>query len=174
MGPRVDPNRRLALGRYLQLWPGTIAFLLSYQHRRLERNKANLVLLLAAIHGCSFVRSLPSSPDARSSCLTRKLSYITSILGFKLSLLFSYLRFITTGPFRIICLAVIVLCTMFHLSFLLVQINLCQPVRALSAANRSGHPEMANEKPRLRSNGTRLSRTAHAFRACHSTPAWRL
>ncbi len=56
------------------------------------------------------------------------LSYILSIYGFKLSLLCSYLRFVTTGGFRYAIIAVIVLNTLFHLSFLLVQINLCQPV----------------------------------------------
>ncbi|KAK0635727.1 hypothetical protein B0T17DRAFT_54188 [Bombardia bombarda] len=53
--------------------------------------------------------------------------YITSILGFKLSLLFSYLRFIPSGIYRKITIGVIVACSLFHLSFLLVQINLCQP-----------------------------------------------
>jgi hypothetical protein len=54
--------------------------------------------------------------------------YISSILGFKLALLFSYLRFIPTGIYRHVCIAVIVACVMFHLAFLLVQINLCQPI----------------------------------------------
>ncbi|KAH7134113.1 hypothetical protein EDB81DRAFT_597376, partial [Dactylonectria macrodidyma] len=54
--------------------------------------------------------------------------YITSILGFKLSLLFSYLRFMPSGRSRIATVVVMVACTMFHIAFLLVQINLCQPV----------------------------------------------
>ncbi|KAF1829899.1 hypothetical protein BDW02DRAFT_535275 [Decorospora gaudefroyi] len=54
--------------------------------------------------------------------------YITSILGFKLSLLFTYLRFMTKGPARIATIVVIVACTAFHLCFLIVQLNLCQPV----------------------------------------------
>ncbi|KAK4183676.1 hypothetical protein QBC35DRAFT_90910 [Podospora australis] len=54
--------------------------------------------------------------------------YITSILGFKLALLFSYLRFIPKGIYRNLTIGVIVACCLFHLSFLLVQINLCQPV----------------------------------------------
>lgn len=54
--------------------------------------------------------------------------YISSILGFKLALLFSYLRFIPKGVYRLLCVSVIVACCMFHLSFLLVQINLCQPI----------------------------------------------
>ncbi|KAJ4302085.1 hypothetical protein N0V88_002221 [Collariella sp. IMI 366227] len=55
--------------------------------------------------------------------------YITSILGFKLALLCSYLRFVPIGSYRYIIFGVIGACVAFHLSFLLVQINLCQPVR---------------------------------------------
>ncbi|KAK0651726.1 hypothetical protein B0T16DRAFT_85461 [Cercophora newfieldiana] len=54
--------------------------------------------------------------------------YISSILGFKLALLFSYLRFVPKGIYRHLCIGVIVACVLFHLSFLLVQINLCQPI----------------------------------------------
>ncbi|KAK0386745.1 hypothetical protein NLU13_6581 [Sarocladium strictum] len=54
--------------------------------------------------------------------------YITSIYCFKLSLLFSYLRIINTKVYRWATIAVIVLCTLFHLLFLLIQINLCTPV----------------------------------------------
>lgn len=55
--------------------------------------------------------------------------YITSIYGFKLSLLFSYLRIIPKGVYRYATYIVIALCSMFHLSFLIVQINLCTPTR---------------------------------------------
>lgn len=55
-------------------------------------------------------------------------SYITSILAFKLSLLLSYLRFIPKGAYRNVTYVVILLTVLFHLAFLLVQINLCQPV----------------------------------------------
>ncbi|KAK0735443.1 hypothetical protein B0T21DRAFT_348933 [Apiosordaria backusii] len=55
-------------------------------------------------------------------------SYISSILGFKLALLFSYLRFIPKGVYRYITIGVIVACVLFHLSFLVVQVNLCQPI----------------------------------------------
>ncbi|KAK4157504.1 hypothetical protein C8A00DRAFT_11628 [Chaetomidium leptoderma] len=55
--------------------------------------------------------------------------YITSILGFKLALLFSYIRFVPIGAYRHTIVSVIALCIMFHLSFLLVQLNLCQPAR---------------------------------------------
>ncbi|KAK4159145.1 hypothetical protein QBC43DRAFT_362260 [Cladorrhinum sp. PSN259] len=55
--------------------------------------------------------------------------YITSILGFKLSLLFSYLRFIPKGIYRNTTIGVIVGTVLHSLSFLIVQINLCQPIR---------------------------------------------
>ncbi|KAK7961133.1 hypothetical protein PG988_012347 [Apiospora saccharicola] len=54
--------------------------------------------------------------------------YITSILGFKLSLLLSYLRIIPGRGWRIAIIIVAVACTMFHTSFLMVQIFLCTPV----------------------------------------------
>lgn len=61
--------------------------------------------------------------------LTRaRNSYITSILAFKLSLLLSYLRFMPKGAYRYTTFVVILLTVLFHLAFLLVQINLCQPV----------------------------------------------
>jgi len=56
-------------------------------------------------------------------------SYITSILGFKLALLFSYLRFLPIATYRVAIYCIAAACVMFHLSFLLVQINLCQPAR---------------------------------------------
>lgn len=61
-------------------------------------------------------------------------SYITSILGFKLSLLLSYLRFMPKGAYRYTTFVVILLTVLFHLAFLLVQINLCQPVSTESTA----------------------------------------
>ncbi|KAF6797572.1 integral membrane protein [Colletotrichum sojae] len=54
--------------------------------------------------------------------------YISSILGFKLSLLLSYLRFIPTGVYRWTTFATIGLCIAYHISFLVVQINLCTPI----------------------------------------------
>ncbi|EFQ93535.1 hypothetical protein PTT_09115 [Pyrenophora teres f. teres 0-1] len=54
--------------------------------------------------------------------------YITSILGFKLSLLLSYLRFMPKGAARNTTIMLIVACTLFHISFLVVQVNLCQPI----------------------------------------------
>ncbi|KAK3902459.1 hypothetical protein C8A05DRAFT_44114 [Staphylotrichum tortipilum] len=55
--------------------------------------------------------------------------YITSILGFKLALLFSYLRFLPIATYRVALYCIAAACVMFHLSFLVVQINLCQPAR---------------------------------------------
>ncbi|OHF00947.1 integral membrane protein [Colletotrichum orchidophilum] len=54
--------------------------------------------------------------------------YISSILGFKISLLLSYLRFIPKGSYRWAVFVTIGLCVSYHLAFLLVQINLCTPV----------------------------------------------
>ncbi|KAI0570175.1 integral membrane protein [Pyrenophora tritici-repentis] len=54
--------------------------------------------------------------------------YITSILGFKLSLLLSYLRFMPKGAARNTTIMLIVACILFHISFLVVQVNLCQPI----------------------------------------------
>ena len=55
-------------------------------------------------------------------------SYITSILGFKIALLISYLRFLPKGPWRIVTICTIISCVMFHICFLIVQVNLCQPI----------------------------------------------
>ncbi|TQN64105.1 Satratoxin biosynthesis SC1 cluster protein 4, partial [Colletotrichum shisoi] len=54
--------------------------------------------------------------------------YITSILGFKISLLLSYLRFIPKGVYRWATLFTIGTCTAYHIAFLVVQVNLCTPI----------------------------------------------
>lgn len=59
------------------------------------------------------------------------ISYITSIMTFKISLMLTYLRFMPKGAARTATIVVIVLCILFHLAFLTIQINLCQPVRRL-------------------------------------------
>lgn len=46
--------------------------------------------------------------------------------------MFSYLRFLTRGAARTVTIIVMALCIAFHLTFLLVQINLCQPVSLLT------------------------------------------
>lgn len=55
-------------------------------------------------------------------------SYILSILGFKLALLISYLRFLPMGPYRNGTKVAILACGLFHLCFFIIQINFCQPV----------------------------------------------
>lgn len=51
-------------------------------------------------------------------------------MGFKLALLWSYLRFVPKGTaYYYSIVSVMVACILFHLSFLLVQVNLCQPAR---------------------------------------------
>ncbi|KAK2049428.1 integral membrane protein [Colletotrichum somersetense] len=54
--------------------------------------------------------------------------YITSILGFKISLLLSYLRFIPKGPYRLATFITMGMCVAYHVAFLIVQINLCTPI----------------------------------------------
>jgi len=54
--------------------------------------------------------------------------YIISILGFKLSLLFMFFRIAIDRTYRIVIIMIAIACSCFHLSFLLVQINLCHPV----------------------------------------------
>ncbi|EFQ34533.1 integral membrane protein [Colletotrichum graminicola] len=54
--------------------------------------------------------------------------YITSILGFKMSLLLSYLRFIPQGPYKIGTFITMGMCVAYHFTFLVVQINLCTPI----------------------------------------------
>ncbi|KAK1995410.1 hypothetical protein LX36DRAFT_713170 [Colletotrichum falcatum] len=54
--------------------------------------------------------------------------YITSIFGFKISLLLSYLRFIPKGAYRWATFATMGMCCAYHLVFLIVQINLCTPI----------------------------------------------
>ncbi|KAM5349879.1 hypothetical protein ACJ41O_006384 [Fusarium nematophilum] len=64
--------------------------------------------------------------------------YISSILGFKLSLLLSYLRFMAGGVWYKTTVGVAVACTMFHFSFLMAQVNLCTPVRKQWDASVTG------------------------------------
>ena len=67
------------------------------------------------------------------------VSYITSIMGFKLSLMLTYLRFMPHGVARTSNIIVIVACILFHLTFLCIQINLCQPV-SLYVTQSHTHP----------------------------------
>ncbi|RFU28978.1 hypothetical protein B7463_g7354, partial [Scytalidium lignicola] len=54
--------------------------------------------------------------------------YISSILGFKLALLFSFLRIVVATSYRYALIGIMVACCAFHFCFLVVQINLCNPV----------------------------------------------
>ncbi|KAK2061108.1 integral membrane protein [Colletotrichum caudatum] len=54
--------------------------------------------------------------------------YVVGIWGFKMSLLFSYLRFFPDGRYRIGTIAVAVACTMAHIAFFLVFLFLCTPI----------------------------------------------
>ncbi|KAI1389876.1 uncharacterized protein F4822DRAFT_400101 [Hypoxylon trugodes] len=54
--------------------------------------------------------------------------YILSHLGFKLSLLVSYFRFVPQGMCKYGVTCVLITCTVFHLSCLIVQLNSCRPI----------------------------------------------
>ncbi|XXH03832.1 hypothetical protein Hte_010238 [Hypoxylon texense] len=54
--------------------------------------------------------------------------YILSVLGFKLSLLLGYFRFVHKGMCKYGVSCVLVSCTLFHLACLVVQLKLSQPV----------------------------------------------
>ncbi|TVY40006.1 Satratoxin biosynthesis SC1 cluster protein [Lachnellula subtilissima] len=53
--------------------------------------------------------------------------YISSIWGFKLSLLFSFLRIAAEKKYKIAIIGLMVACTIFNLCFLIIQLNLCIP-----------------------------------------------
>ncbi|GKT65573.1 integral membrane protein [Colletotrichum tofieldiae] len=57
------------------------------------------------------------------------------ILGFKISLLLSYLRFIPKGVYRWATFATMCLCVAYHIAFLVVQLNLCTPKASRSATD---------------------------------------
>ncbi|KAM7201871.1 integral membrane protein [Rhypophila sp. PSN 637] len=54
--------------------------------------------------------------------------YILGILGFKLALLVSYLRILPLGNYQNGTKIAIMACGLFHLCFLVIQINFCQPI----------------------------------------------
>ncbi|KAK1623646.1 integral membrane protein [Colletotrichum phormii] len=54
--------------------------------------------------------------------------YVLGIWGFKMSLLFSYLRFFPAGGYKIGTIIVAVACTMGHIAFMCVFIFLCTPI----------------------------------------------
>ncbi|KAJ0312300.1 hypothetical protein COL516b_001375 [Colletotrichum fioriniae] len=54
--------------------------------------------------------------------------YVLGIWGFKMSLLFSYLRFFPAGGYKIGTIIVAVACTMGHIAFICVFIFLCTPI----------------------------------------------
>lgn len=99
-------------------------------------------------------------------------SYITSILGFKLSLLLSYLRFMPKGAYRYTTFVVILLTVLFHLAFLLVQINLCQPVSTGSTAGVTN--AVTDSRCRSQHNGIRASLIRHAYLVYPCTQPWPL
>jgi len=53
--------------------------------------------------------------------------YICAILGFKLSILFTFLRIATDRLYRLGVVGIAVTCSMFHFCFFVVQLHLCNP-----------------------------------------------
>ena len=85
---------------------------------------------LASVLRCSFVCHLYQNVILHLLELTSD-SYITSIWGFKLSLLFSFLRIAAEKKYKLAIIGIMAACTAFNFSFLMVQINLCSPVSHL-------------------------------------------
>ncbi|KAF9879664.1 integral membrane protein [Colletotrichum karsti] len=54
--------------------------------------------------------------------------YVLGIWGFKMSLLFSYLRFFPAGAYRVTTIIVAIACTMGHIAFICVFLFLCTPI----------------------------------------------
>ncbi|KAI1443461.1 hypothetical protein F5Y02DRAFT_393110 [Annulohypoxylon stygium] len=54
--------------------------------------------------------------------------YIFSVLGFKLSLIVSYYRFIPQGTYRHVTHCVLAICVLSNLTCLIAQLNKCQPI----------------------------------------------
>ncbi|KAH9905284.1 integral membrane protein [Xylariomycetidae sp. FL2044] len=65
--------------------------------------------------------------------------YILSIFGFKLSLLVSYFRFVPQGMCKYGVSIVLTACVLFHLAYLIVQLNLCDPVSKYWNPDTPGH-----------------------------------
>jgi hypothetical protein len=72
----------------------------------------------------------------------------------------TYLRFMTKGAARIATIVVICLCTAFHIAFLLVQVNLCQPVGHIPLLLLLSN---TNYEHRQESNGIQLSPVVTAY-----------
>jgi len=78
-----------------------------------------------AAHHCMITRAILYS---KVNLILTRNSYITSILGFKLSLLYSFLRIAVVKYYRVTIICIAAACTAFHICFLIVQLNLCNPV----------------------------------------------
>ena len=138
MGTRTATIRWHASGKYLQLWIGT------HPSCSLTPLASHADLLsIASIHRCSIV-SLARTHTCLKICKEERgngpdtfKSYITSILGFKISLLLAFWRIAANQTYRHVIIGIMIACIVFHISFLIVQINLCQPV-SLASQNGNG------------------------------------
>lgn len=74
------------------------------------------------------------------------------------------------GAYRYTTFVVILLTVLFHLAFLLVQINLCQPVSTESTARVTD--SATDSHCRLQHNGTRALLIKHAYPVYPYTRRW--
>lgn len=76
------------------------------------------------------------------------------------------------GAYRYTTFVVIVLTILFHLAFLLVQINLCQPVSTRSTVQVT--EPVTDSHRRSKPNGTRALLIRHVYPVYPYTQPWRL
>jgi hypothetical protein len=94
--------------------------------------------------------------------------YITSILGFKLSLLVSFYRIAIQRAHRIVIIAIMVAVCAFHFTFLVVQLNLCTPVCQTIAQIL----DYETYTIRFPSSGIRRLKVVPVLQLSPSIPAW--
>lgn len=120
---------------------------------------------------CKLFSQNPHKPQTPHLTLVSH-SYITSILGFKLSLLFSFLRIAVEKNYRLAIIGILVACTAFNFSFLIAQLNLCTPASLHLLANPFVF-NFAEFLSRLQSNGIQKLLLDIVSSQFHSTQAWR-
>lgn len=74
------------------------------------------------------------------------------------------------GAYRYTTFVVILLTVLFHLAFLLVQINLCQPVSTIPTAQVT--EPVTDSHQRSKHNGTRVLLIRHAYPVYQYTLLW--
>lgn len=168
MGPWITPHRRFAHRRHLQLWPGESHY--NSQNQGTRTNESYSYSTWAPHCKCETAKLVGDYYAFTVRLTHARNSYITSILGFKLSLLLSYLRFMPKGAYRYTTFVVILLTILFHLAFLLVQINLCQPVSTGSTAGVTN--AVTDSRCRSQHNGIQALLIRHAYLVYPCTQPW--